>query len=100
MGGRCADGDPQAGRRYTTLVSDYRTLPNGSVLVASASYVDPTRPANKQQVVFDLLQVWENGARKGVHKADSVRCSICFGPLWSSNYFLELPLGAIRVAAF
>jgi hypothetical protein len=46
------------------------TLPDGNVLVLSGSYFDPTRPAGKQFVIVDLLQVWENGTWKTIKKAD------------------------------
>jgi galactose oxidase len=46
------------------------TLPNGNVLVLSGSYIDPTRPQDKQTVVVDLLQVWENGTWKTIRKND------------------------------
>jgi hypothetical protein len=38
------------------------TLPDGSVLILSGSYIDPARPKGKQVVVVDLLQLWDNGA--------------------------------------
>jgi galactose oxidase len=46
------------------------TLPDGSVLVLSGSYIDPTRPKGKQVVVVDLVQVWRNGTWRTIKKAD------------------------------
>ena len=46
------------------------TLPDGNVLVLSGSYIDPTRPKDKQTVVVDLVQVWENGTWKTIRKTD------------------------------
>ena len=33
-------------------------LTNGTVLVASGSYIDPRRPPGNQTIIVDLLQVW------------------------------------------
>jgi hypothetical protein len=39
-------------------------------LVLSGSYKDPTRPEGKQDIVVDLLQVWENGTWRTIRKDD------------------------------
>jgi galactose oxidase len=53
-------------RWYPTATS----LPDGSILVLSGSYVDPTRPKGKQTLVVDLVQVWQNGTWKTIKKAN------------------------------
>jgi galactose oxidase len=46
------------------------TLPDGSVLVLSGSYIDTTQPKGKQTIIVDLLQVWENDKWKTIKKGD------------------------------
>lgn len=53
-------------RWYPTATS----LPDGTVLVLSGSYIDPALPANQNIVTVDTLQVWENGAWKTIKTPD------------------------------
>ena len=63
-------------RWYPTAV----TLPNGSVLVLSGSYIDTT-PA-KPTIVVDLLQVWDNGAWATIDKNDGTPLNFIGLPLY------------------
>jgi hypothetical protein len=56
----------QVRRWYPTAI----TLANGDVLVLSGSYIDRSRPAGKQTIVVDLLQVFSNGTWKTIPKAN------------------------------
>lgn len=58
------------------------TLPNGTVLVASGSYVDPAQPPDKQTIVVDLLQLWDNGVWKTIPKADGTPLNFLGMPLY------------------
>jgi galactose oxidase len=71
-----------AGEQVRRWYPTARTLPNGSVLVLSGSFVDPARPPNKQQAVVDLLQVWEDGAWKVIQKADGAPLNFIGLPLY------------------
>lgn len=44
------------------------TLPNGTVLVLSGSYVDPNQPPGKETIIVDLLQVWDDGVWTTIEK--------------------------------
>jgi hypothetical protein len=57
-------------------------LTNGTVLVASGSYVDPAQPPGKQTIVTDLLQVWDNGTWKTIKKADGTSLNFIGLPLY------------------
>jgi len=52
------------------------------VLVLSGSYVDPTRPPGKQQIVADLLQVWENDVWKTIRTGDGTPLNFIGLPLY------------------
>ena len=58
------------------------TLPDGTVLVMSGSYFDPTQPPGKQTIVADLLQVWDDGAWKIIDKADGTPLNFIGLPLY------------------
>jgi galactose oxidase len=59
-----------------------RTLPDGTVLVLSGSYVDPTQPPGKQTIVADLLQVWDNGAWNVIDQANGPPLNFIGLPLY------------------
>lgn len=61
-------------RWYPTLTA----LPNGNVLVLSGSYLD----ANRQFIVVDLLQVWEDGEWQPIPKADGTPLNFIGLPLY------------------
>ncbi len=72
-----AAGEP-VGRWYPTAT----TLPDGTVLVLSGTYIDLTRPAGKQVVLVDLLQVWEEGIWKTIKQADGTPLNFIGLPLY------------------
>jgi hypothetical protein len=65
-------------RWYPTAI----TLPNGTVLVMSGSYIDPSQPPGKETIVVDLLQVWDNGAWKTIAKANGTPLNFIGLPLY------------------
>jgi galactose oxidase len=60
-------GGAEVRRWYPTA----RTLPDGTVLVFSGSYLDPMAPVGQRTVIVDLLQVWDNGTWRTVPQADN-----------------------------
>jgi galactose oxidase len=58
------------------------TLPSGAVLVLSGSHVDPARPAGRQVVVVDLLQVWDDGTWRTLDRGDGTPLDFVGLPLY------------------
>jgi galactose oxidase len=58
------------------------TLPNGTVLVLSGSYIDRTQPPGKQTIIVDLLQIWNNGVWKTIRKGDGAPLNFFALPLY------------------
>jgi galactose oxidase len=71
------DGDPVR-RWYPTAI----TLPDGTVLVMSGSFIDPARPQGLQTVVADVLQIWSNGTWTTIDRGDGVPLNFIGLPLY------------------
>jgi len=68
----------QVRRWYPTA----RLLPNGRVLVLSGSYIDTTRPPGQQQLIVDLLQVWDAGTWNVIRKTNRAPLNFIGLPLY------------------
>jgi hypothetical protein len=58
------------------------TLPDGTVLVLSGSFIDPSRPPGLQVVVADLLQIWAEGTWRTIPKDDGTPLNFIGLPLY------------------
>jgi hypothetical protein len=71
-------GGEEVRRWYPTAT----TLPDGSVLVASGSYVDLAQPLGRETIVVDLLQVWANDRWSTIMTADGTPLNFIGLPLY------------------
>jgi galactose oxidase len=58
------------------------TLADGTVLVLSGSFIDPSRPAGMQVIVADLLQIWAEGTWRTISKDDGTPLNFIGLPLY------------------
>ena len=58
------------------------TLADGTVLVLSGSFIDPSRPPGLQVVVADLLQIWAEGTWRTISKDDGTPLNFIGLPLY------------------
>ena len=58
------------------------TLADGTVLVLSGSFIDPSRPQGQQVVVADLLQIWAGGTWRTISKDDGTPLNFIGLPLY------------------
>jgi len=57
-------------------------LADGTVLVLSGSFIDPSRPQGQQVVVADLLQIWAEGTWRTISQADGTPLNFIGLPLY------------------
>jgi galactose oxidase len=58
------------------------TLADGTALVLSGSFIDPSRPPGLQVVVADLLQIWAGGTWRTISKDDGTPLNFIGLPLY------------------
>jgi hypothetical protein len=71
------DGE-EVRRWYPTATS----LADGTVLVLSGSFIDPSRPPGMQVIVADLLQIWAEGTWRTISKEDGTSLNFIGLPLY------------------
>jgi galactose oxidase len=80
---------PMGGDHFRRWYPTARALPDGSVLVLSGSYIDPTKPQGERTVIVPALQLWKDGEWQPIRKPDGAELDFIGLPLYPRMHVIS-----------